>query len=453
MTPPRPLRSTFMKNWFAIEAIPIYAIIGSVVVGATWYTYRLAMGPNVIWTKSNPTPWNTIEPGHGTKLVEVNQKYCSSAMALDNEDLPVLGTALTVLEDGPLKLSAIVFGAGTFANQYNSDAHLESDLPVRTVGLALRYGIRVFDTSVYYGPSEVILGSALQALKNEFPRSSYQLMTKCGRFGPHEFDYTPSKIRESVKRSLERLQTEYLDTVYLHDVEFVCTSVSPRRNGSNLSALAEENAAYGLAPGDEGKVRGEGDQKILDAFAELRKLKEEGVVKKIGITGYPLPTLLRLALLILHTAPYQPVDMILSYSHLTLQNDTFQQFAPHFRSRAQVKQLLAASPFSMGLLTPSPPAWHPASAELVPLAKEAAGIWPKGLPDLALGYSIRNTGLAHGSTPLVVGFSTPQEVHECMKVWRELQDGEIDERKAAEENVQAVFSRNGYLNWSWASPQ
>lgn len=29
----------------------------------------------VVWTKSNPTPWNTIGADHGTKLLEVNQKF------------------------------------------------------------------------------------------------------------------------------------------------------------------------------------------------------------------------------------------------------------------------------------------------------------------------------------------------------------------------------------------
>ncbi|KAG6866003.1 hypothetical protein C0991_009675 [Blastosporella zonata] len=75
MPNPRPLRSNLMKHWFAIEAIPIYAIIGGIVAGAGWYTYRLAMGPNVVWTKSNPTPWNTIEPGQTTKMMTVNQKF------------------------------------------------------------------------------------------------------------------------------------------------------------------------------------------------------------------------------------------------------------------------------------------------------------------------------------------------------------------------------------------
>ena len=40
-----------------------------------------------------------------------------------------------------------------------------------------RYGIRAFDTSAYYGPSEIVLGGVLKALKTEFPRESYKLVT------------------------------------------------------------------------------------------------------------------------------------------------------------------------------------------------------------------------------------------------------------------------------------
>ncbi|KAF8076020.1 hypothetical protein FPV67DRAFT_1664333 [Lyophyllum atratum] len=78
MSPPPRMRSNLMKNWFAIEAIPMYAIIGGVVLGAGWYTYRLAMGPHVVWTKSNPTPWNSVQPGDQTKMLSVNQKFDKS---------------------------------------------------------------------------------------------------------------------------------------------------------------------------------------------------------------------------------------------------------------------------------------------------------------------------------------------------------------------------------------
>ncbi|KAJ3734511.1 hypothetical protein DFJ43DRAFT_1152187 [Lentinula guzmanii] len=66
------IRKGFMKNWFAVEAIPIYTIVGGVVVGASWYLYRLAMGPTIQWTKSNPTPWNSIKPNQSTKIMTVS---------------------------------------------------------------------------------------------------------------------------------------------------------------------------------------------------------------------------------------------------------------------------------------------------------------------------------------------------------------------------------------------
>lgn len=117
-----------------------------------------------------------------------------------------------------------------------------------------------------------------------------------------------------------------------------------------------------------------------------------------NLQGFPLPTLLRIALLILHTPPYKPVDIILSYSHSNLQNPSFASFAPVLRSRAQVKQLVAASPLNMGLLTPKPPVWHPAPQPLRDAVQQAVDLiasqedWEGGLPDLALGYAMREVG-------------------------------------------------------------
>lgn len=301
-------------------------------------------------------------------------------------------------------------------------------------------------------------------------------MTKCGRYGitRAEHDYSPTTVRRSIERSLSRLGTDYLDTVYLHDVEFVCDAVQPRPSGNHLSALTTERQEYGLADGQEAKVWGEGDQRILDAVAELRKMKQEGLIKNIGITGnvpprtfsrlqpltrsvgYPLPTLLRLSLLVLHTAPYEPLDMLLNYSHLNLQNDAFIAFLPHFRERAKIPQLLAASPLHMGLLTPSPPPWHPAPSELRAIAQDAivqsSDGWEAGLPNLALGYAYRRA--RELQVPTVVGLSRPEEVHETIRVWRELKEGtgaRESERKVHEDRALARFAK--FRNWSWASGQ
>src|SRR6202000_3413739 len=105
--------------------------------------------------------------------------------------------------------------------------------------------------------------------------------------------------------------------------------------------------------GKKAKFWGEGDRKVLEAYGELKKMREEGLVKKIGMSGnyqiqsllivtnaalaYPLATLLRLALLIREI--HGPMDVVMSYCHLTIQNDTFVSFVKELTERAGVEQL------------------------------------------------------------------------------------------------------------------
>jgi len=70
----------------------------------------------------------------------------------------------------------------------------------------------VFCTGSYH-PSEIVLGNALAALSEERPRESYKLISKCGRYNSEGFDYSPANIETSIRRSLGRLQTSYLDVV------------------------------------------------------------------------------------------------------------------------------------------------------------------------------------------------------------------------------------------------
>jgi D-arabinose 1-dehydrogenase len=164
-----------------------------------------------------------------------------------------------------------------------------------------RYGIRAFDTAPYYDNSEIVLGTALKALESEFPRSTYKLLTKVGRYGATNFDYTRTTIRRSVRRSLQRLHTQYLDVVFLHDVEFVAPCIAPRAEGNHSSALAAEAAAYGLASEQDISNDGEGgggstgsmvaartpgdDERILEAISELRALQADGLIRQVGISG------------------------------------------------------------------------------------------------------------------------------------------------------------------------
>ncbi|EAT84715.2 hypothetical protein SNOG_08439 [Parastagonospora nodorum SN15] len=183
-------------------------------------------------------------------------------------------------------LPPLVFGTATFNNQYNNDP-----FALDTTGLvtsALTHGIRAFDTSPYYGPSEQLLGDALATpfVRETFPRDSYMILTKVGRVASSEFDYSKEWVRHSVSRSLERLHTNYVDLVYCHDVEFV----SPAE--------------------------------VLEAVKELRRIRdEEGTVRYIGISGYPIHVLGDMAELILRETG-EPLDAVQSYANFTLQNQT-----------------------------------------------------------------------------------------------------------------------------------
>lgn len=359
----------------------------------------------------------------------------------------------------PRPLSAVlpplILGTATFNYQYVSDP---SQMPsVEIVSRALSLGITAFDTSPYYGPSESILGAALRTLSP--PRESCFLVTKAGRIAPAEFDYSPSWIRASVLRSLERLNTSYLDLVYTHDAEFV----SP----------------------DE----------VVAAVRELRRLRDEGLVRYVGICGYPVPVLCELAEKILRETG-EPVDAVQSFSHFCVQNNTLGSDAILARFKdAGVNVVTNASMLSMGLLTTrgvddGPMAsWHPAPGPLRKLCKSLvafAGGAGEKMEDVALYWAMANwarVGGAFGTEFLPPTFAGPARVgvsvmgvtsvKELEETWADFQavlrdlsgtqaEGEKKEYQGSTvsryEKIQRLVTEQmwpalgEWRNYSWASP-
>ncbi|KAH8830617.1 Aldo/keto reductase family-domain-containing protein [Flagelloscypha sp. PMI_526] len=455
------------------------------VSGAAWYVFRLSRGPTVIWSQNaNPEPYSSIKQNQTTKLMNVNPKLDGGSWSRgclmhrrfgSTWSFLLAITFFSTLKhlmassppldriSGPPSLPSLVFGGAAFSHFYNDEDYNTGDGPVATVRAAMRAGITAFDTSVYYGDSEIVLGNAFQQLKEEYPRETYTLvrclvflqpmhrltdsqLTKCGRYSTH-FDYSPQNIRRSVLQSLSRFHTEYLDVVYLHDIEFVATVCSPRKDGVHTGALSDEQKAYGLIPEEAATIQGEGDQAVVDAWSELVKLKTEGKIRHIGITGYPLPTLLRVSLL-LDPSP----DVIMSYSHLNLQNRSLLSFLPAFRDTAKIPTILSASPLNMGLLTPSIPTWHPAPEELRATMEAFQKEWNGNLPELALMFGMETC--SKNGLPLVVGLSNVKEVETIMAVWaRFMEQG--GKMTAGERQADAIFKKvldeGGWIDWSWAS--
>ncbi|KAK6536147.1 hypothetical protein TWF281_000394 [Arthrobotrys megalospora] len=186
---------------------------------------------------------------------------------------------------------------------------------LETILHSLSLGIRAFDTSPYYDPSEILLGAAFSdpALKSLYPRSELILMTKCGRITSNKFDYSPPAIRSSVLRSLDRFSTTYLDVVFTHDVEFVSR------------------------------------EEALVAVKTLFEMKDEGLIRHVGISGYP-PALLADIAVEIREKLGRAVDVVQTYCHMNIQNTTLEKSLGRFYGEAGVGVVLNASPLCMGLL-------------------------------------------------------------------------------------------------------
>ena len=116
---------------------------------------------------------------------------------------------------------------------------------IRSIRRAIHNGINYFDTSPIYGEgeSERVLGKALTR-----DRSEVILATKVGRLPGGEFDFSIMNIRESVYKSLKRLNTDYIDILQLHD---------PLPNRESITS---------------------------DLVTTLEKLRESGLVRHFGVS-------------------------------------------------------------------------------------------------------------------------------------------------------------------------
>ncbi|CAI7662120.1 unnamed protein product [Penicillium crustosum] len=304
-------------------------------------------------------------------------------------------------------LPPLIMGTATFNNQYNADPFA---LPTtELVQRALSRGIRAFDTSPYYGPAEELLGRALatETVQTNFPRETYHILTKVGRIAGSSFDYSPQWIRHSVQRSLQRLHTDYLDVVYCHDVEFVTAA------------------------------------EVVTAVRELRRLRdEEGVLRYVGISGYPVDTLSELAETILRETG-EPLDIVMSYANFTLQNTRLHSHALPRLIAAGVDVVPNASPLGMGLLRRdgvpigSMGDFHPAPDALrsaIRSASDCASRHGEKLEVVAIRFALEawlRVGAQAGGlgAPLAraadadPGFFNIAELDETLRVWHSIVDG------------------------------
>ena len=251
-----------------------------------------------------------------------------------------------------LKVSIIGFGASPLGAEFGQIVPEEGE---RAVEYAIDHGINYFDVSPYYGRTlaEKRLGEFLKG-----KRDKIILATKVGRYGislPGGFDFSAQRVIKSVEESLQRLKTDYIDVFQIHDIEF-----------------------------------GKRKQIIEETLPVMFKLKRQGKVRFVGITGYPLSPLKEIV-------ETQEIDTVLSYCRYNLLDTTMDDILIPAVKKKSVG-LINASPLHMRALTEKgAPDWHPAPKKVLQGVKKAAQFCrEKGIniSDLSLQFAFSHKYVA-----------------------------------------------------------
>lgn len=130
---------------------------------------------------------------------------------------------------------------------------------IELVEKALEAGINFFDTAPNYGlgSSESRLGKVLKGVK----RHELVINTKFGHTVEGTTNYSARYIRESLEGSLKRLQTDYVDSLIIHNPPFEYLNGHQTDHYEILEKLK-----------DEGKIRAYGAS--VDSAREMKLLME-----------------------------------------------------------------------------------------------------------------------------------------------------------------------------------
>lgn len=269
-----------------------------------------------------------------------------------------------------------------------------------TIEAAYAAGIRLFDTSPFYGngKSEHRLGHALRSK----PRDSFVLTTKIGRLFsrpkdvpayqqrrqgdelPFEFrfDYTREGVFRSYEDSLHRLSLNTVDALLIHDLDV----------GAHGSEEAVQN---GLRQLEEG-----------GGFAALQELKRNGEIQAIGSGVNRLGTIL----------PFlERFDLdffIVAMPYTLLCQDALAQELPAIQERGV--SVVIGAVFSSGILAIGPQSgarygYRPAETPIMEKAQRIDAVCRRY--NVPLGAAALQFPLGHPSVAAVIpGPNAPEQV-------------------------------------------
>jgi D-threo-aldose 1-dehydrogenase len=289
-------------------------------------------------------------------------------------------------------LGRFVLGCAAFGNLF---APVSDDDAFAALRTAWDGGVRVFDTAPHYGVglAEERLGTFLHGQG----RSEFVVSTKVGRLlvateddvsGVEGFfetprrrrirDYSASGVRRSIEESCERLGLEYVDIALIHDPdEFEGVAMS-------------------------------------EAYPALAQLRDEGVVKAIGVGMNQVPMLERFV-------QRTDIDCVLIAGRYSLLNDDVGPSFFHLCDERDVA-VLVGGVFNSGVLAnPSPTStynYRPVDAAVlqrVEAINDVCTSYDVSLPAAAMRYVLRHRSVA----AVVIGARSAEEVSNdlsCLEV-------------------------------------
>lgn len=157
---------------------------------------------------------------------------------------------------GKSDLKVHPIGLGTNAvGGHNIYPNTDEAAGKQLVRIAIDNGINMLDTAYMYGPgrSEELIG---EVVKESGRRSDIVIATKVStKFveGSITHDNSPKFLREEVEKSMKRLQTDYIDLLYIHFPD--------------------------------------SDTSKDEAVGTLKELKDEGKIRAIGVSNFSLDQL------------------------------------------------------------------------------------------------------------------------------------------------------------------
>jgi len=277
-----------------------------------------------------------------------------------------------------MNVSVIGFGASPLGDVFDVTDEKEG---FRAVHSAIDHGINLFDVAPFYGDTlaERRLGNALLTKRNDI-----FLATKCCRYGNGVFDFSYQRVLTSIDESLKRLQTDYVDLLQVHDIEF-----------------------------------GDREQVLNEAIPAALKAKEQGKARYVGFSGLPVRYLAQIARQV-------EVDTVLSWGHYTLLDDEINDELVPLSSQKGFG-LMNAAPLMQRILSDAPvPVWQSSPQpvkDLQPVLVQLCREHGVALSDVALRFALDHPAIS----TTIIGMSEQRHVEQNVRVLNlNIPDGLLD---------------------------